>query len=184
MCQKYKKEYKIKSIGTYLFLKWLQLFGRQRISLRYNRNEIYFVAQLLHKLDVQTLETVASWLNEIETAVHTIIAIMRLAELRFFNQVFIEFFLYEIHDLHTTGAVVEKIAESRRIDQVKKQIHFVFDQMNLWNIDSCRLARFERWTRIVLIVYLAVEQLIYEGWFACVVSKVAIVKARNGLDLI
>lgn len=99
----------------------------------------------------------AGGLNKVETAVHSIVAVMGLTEFSFVNQKVVKLFLYEIHDFHATACVVEKIAEPRRIDEIEKQIHFVFDQVNFAHINFGRLARLERWTWIVLVVNLAVE---------------------------
>ena len=109
-------------------------------------------------------------LDEVETAVHSIVRYVRLAELRFVHQVFVELLLNEIHDLHTAVAVIEKIAEARRVDEIEKEVDFIFDQMNAVHVYSGRLAGLKRWARIVLVVNLAVEQLIYERRFSCVAA--------------
>lgn len=98
---------------------------------------------------------------------HPIIAIVRLAKLRFVHQVFVELLLDEIHDFNAAVAVVKEISEAWRVDEVEKEVHFILDQMNAVYVDSGRLAGLERWTRVVLVVNLAVEQLIYERRFSC-----------------
>ena len=102
--------------ATYPRFEFGQIRGAQSICLGNHRDEVDTCAELLHHLDVEGLERVASRANEVQAGVHAeidLIAALRLLLLQHERLVLV---IEELDDGLPGVAVVDVVAEARGVD--------------------------------------------------------------------
>jgi hypothetical protein len=101
---------------TYPLLELEQICGAQRIGLGNDRNQVDACAQLLHNLDVEGLQGVASWSDEVQASVDTEVDLVGTAGLLLLQHVRLMLVVEELDDGLPRVAVVDIVAEAGGVD--------------------------------------------------------------------
>ena len=104
---------------SYPLLELREIDGCEGVSLGDDGDQVDTSAELLHDLDIQRLEAVASGANEVQACVHTEINLLGSARLMLLKHVALMLVVEELDDGLPRVAVVDVVTETRGVDNSK-----------------------------------------------------------------
>jgi hypothetical protein len=110
------RKYTLDDSGTYTLLEGGNLIIGESIRLGDDGNEIDLGVQAAHDLNIERLERVTSWLNEVDTSVDAVVNNVHAVDLVLGIQVCIEALLDVLNDWAPGVVIVDKVSETRGVD--------------------------------------------------------------------
>lgn len=105
-----------------LFLEQLALLGGQGVGFGDKRDDVDFVVESLHELDVQRLQTVSRGRYEVQAAVHSVVRHRSAVHPRLGVQEILAFAVDVVDDRLPAVAVVHGVSEPRRVHDGEGQL--------------------------------------------------------------
>lgn len=102
--------------NTYALLELCKVSRAESISLGDDRYQVNAGAEALHDLDIERLEGVACWTDEVQASVDTQVDLVISAGLLLLQHVGLVLVVEEFDDGHPRVSVVDIVAESRGVD--------------------------------------------------------------------
>ncbi|KUI52641.1 hypothetical protein VP1G_10488 [Cytospora mali] len=102
-------------VTTYALLELCKVSRAESISLGDDRYQVDARAEALHDLDVERLEGVAGWANEVQASVNTQVDLVISAGLLLLQHVGLVLVVEELDDGHPRVPVVDIVAKSREL---------------------------------------------------------------------
>ena len=102
-------------------LKIINLLVGQSVRFCDDGNKVDLAVKAAHNLDVQGLEGVTCWLDEVDTSVDSVVDDIHAVDLVFSIQVCIEALLDILHDRLPRIIVVDEISKTWRIDNCQAE---------------------------------------------------------------
>ena len=94
----------------------LQFFFRERVRLGDDGDDVDFVVERFHEGDVQGLQSMARWRNEIEAAVDAVVADVASIQTGFVLEILFELFVDVSDDGLEATVVIDGIAVTGSVD--------------------------------------------------------------------
>ena len=116
--------------------KSLQLFLGQRIRFGDDGHDVDFVMQRLHEGHVQRLESVARGRDEVEAAMHAVVADVAAVETRLVLQVLLKLLVDVSDDGLEAAVVVDGIPVARSVDDRQAETDATLLDLNLFGEDE------------------------------------------------
>lgn len=113
-----------------------QLVRGQRVSFGYDRYNVHSVVKTFHELDVQSLKTVTSRRQKVETTVNPIVDDVSFADdTRLAIEIFFVLRIDVVDDRLPTVGVVDRVAESGSIDYGQSKLNAFFFENDRRRVD-------------------------------------------------
>lgn len=96
------------------------------ISLSNNWNQVDLRVQSAHDLNVKWLESMSSWLDEVDTGMNSVVNNVHSVDLVLGIKISIEALLDVVHDWSPGLVVVDEITKAWSVDDSQPQAHAVF----------------------------------------------------------
>ena len=106
----------------YLLLELGQVGRAKGICLGDDRDQVDTGAEPLHDLNIQRLQGVAGWADEVEAGMHTKVDLVLTARLLLLKHIRFVLVIEELDDGHPRVAVVDIVAKARSVDN--RQSHY------------------------------------------------------------
>jgi hypothetical protein len=110
------RKYTLNDSGTYTLLEGGNLVVGESVGLCDDGNQVDLGVQAAHNLDIERLERVTSWLNEVDTSVDAVVNNVHAVDLVLGIQVCIEALLDVLNDWAPGVVIVDKVSETRGVD--------------------------------------------------------------------
>ena len=101
----------------------------QRVCLGNDRNQVDFGVQPTHDFDVQRLQGVTSWLDEVDTCVNAIVDNVHAVNLVLGLKVCIKSLLNIFHNWPPRIIIVDKVSKTRCVHHSQSKPHSIFDDV-------------------------------------------------------
>ncbi len=102
--------------GTYALLELGKVSRAERISLGNNRDQVHAGAESLHDLNIEGLEGMAGWADEVQAGVDTEVNLVLAAGLLLLKHIGLVLVVEELDNRHPGVAVVTIVTESGGVD--------------------------------------------------------------------
>jgi hypothetical protein len=121
---------------TYSLLELGNLLISQSISLGNDRDQVDLGVQTAHDLDVERLERVTSWLNEVDTGMNAVVHNVHSVDLVLGLKVCVESLLNVLHDWAPGVIIVDEVAEAGGVDDSQSESDAVLFDVGTDGLDG------------------------------------------------
>jgi hypothetical protein len=129
------RKYALDDSKTYTLLEGGNLIIGESIRLGDDGNEVDLGVQAAHDLNIERLERVTSWLNEVDTSVDAVVHNVHAVDLVLGIQVCIEALLDVLDNWAPGVVIVDKVSETRSVDDSQAQADSVLLDISADGLD-------------------------------------------------
>ena len=131
-----------------------KICGRKSIGLCNDWDQVDTGAQALHHLDIERLQSVSSWADEVQASMHAQVNLVCSAWLLLLKHVALVLVVQEFYDWLPAVAVVHIVTESRGVNDGQADLEELLFQLGLGDLNLDGLVNLLRVTSAVVGVVL------------------------------